>query len=388
MYSFNEPIELNHLTQKDHERIKKMEYEYKKLPVWNAFDFGAKSIKPTLSGTEAGIRINFLQDAPENALNIKKFIDLVKVEEAKYTGAEANTIYMLTVLRKIFYDTPGWDNYLIRGVGDIKSPYGPGPCTLNSRTRVRIPFFPSQDFYINDMVCYPQDPVTKKPPEIVMRQEIAVTADTLNMKYSDIAHTLCGLDAFNHSHEVKLPGIELGLDSNIHAVTWLGDLGSVLAEAVIEYVNRIGSFSMPGLQYFIDKFAGTADMLGNIEPYNIYHEFSEQIKDSSMKVSDILHDYYLGKDASVHQKQRFLQFAKGLGATLDATNRKITNRNFLKQNFSQQIGTAGAFYIMANAEITKKNFGSVVAFAIAVANHSAAVLLSEALLQAIEDALP
>jgi hypothetical protein len=380
MASFYDPIELKELTPNDFNLIKDIENEFRKLPAWRTFD------SHSMIENNIGVRINFFKPPLKDSGTITKFIKLVKAEEAKYELNQQSTIDMLTAIRKIFYDTPGWDKYLIKGAKEIPSPYGHGKCIGTLGPKVSIPHLPLF-FYMVETVCYPEDPHTKLPPDILSLQEIAVPSHTTNENWSDIAHTLCGLDASNYPDSVKLPVGRSRLDSNIHAVTWLGDLGSVLAEALIILTNDMKPFSPEVLQDAIDKFAGPADMLGNIEPYNIHTIFHKHIKDSTMKVSDILTEYYLGERAEPFQKRRFQQFAEQLGAQLDHVNKKIIDRSRLQRYLSEQIGIAGAMYIMANADKSPENIPVVVGFATAVTNHGASELLSEALLQAIEKEL-
>jgi hypothetical protein len=62
--------------------------------------------------------------APLSAISIRDFIKLVEAEEAKWPLAEqTQTSLMITRLRKIFYGTAGWDDYLIPGAKGIASGY-------------------------------------------------------------------------------------------------------------------------------------------------------------------------------------------------------------------------------------------------------------------------
>lgn len=57
----------------------------------------------------SGIRIKFIRRAPKQAITISEFIQLLRIEEGKYSEAEQrNTKLMLTRLRKIFYGSEAW----------------------------------------------------------------------------------------------------------------------------------------------------------------------------------------------------------------------------------------------------------------------------------------
>ncbi len=393
MHSFYDLIELNDFNERNYKEVLEIESVFRKLSAWTSFG-STMGFAPKVVGGSPGIVINYFEHPTKETPDLKEFIKLLEVIEVKY-GAKVTTVDKLTAFRKIFYNTPGWDKYLIKGVNKIPSPYGPGHCNIKSKTEVRIPHLPLLSFYMTDTECVPVDPGTGQAPVIFKHQEVGVPITIMEVVQSDIAHTLCGLDAFNHTHDVSVKfsllykdSMKLGLRSNIDAVTWLGDLGSVLAETLILCVSKEEPFSLPELQSRIEKFAGAADMLGNMDTYNIYNIFSKEILQNTISVSGIFKEYYLGGNAGTYQKQRFLQFAKGIGAEVDVATGNITNRTALGEYLTQQIGAAAALYIMANAEKTIDNLWVVVGFSMAVASHGAAALLSEALLQSIEDALP
>ena len=93
--------------------------------------------------------------------------------------------------------------------------------------------------------------------------------------------------------------------------SWIGDLGSVLAEILFAYNNAgqkpIGNAE---LQQLINKYAPGQDMLGNIDAFAIAHQYN--ISGKKLKVSDLLKQYYepenYSPDSLPGYKKRFTFF--------------------------------------------------------------------------------
>jgi len=67
--------------------------------------------------------------------------------------------------------------------------------------------------------------------------------------------------------ETKLIPGAASVASGFGAVTWTGDLGSVLAEAVIASITGGRSLTAPETQTIVNEYASPQDMLGNIDAY-------------------------------------------------------------------------------------------------------------------------
>jgi len=289
-----------------------------------------------------------VEEAPDSAISIEQFISLVIDEEEKYPKHEQqNTKLMITRLRKIFYDRKGWDEHLIEGAKGVEAPYKT-TAEETGRQEVEIPG-PLNDF---EMVrkTYTVTDKTGKIPEIAQNQEIRLSDGS----YMDIGHVFAGLDAENHPQEADtgIPFLTVGIDSNVDAVTWVGDLGSVLAELQIKWISNDRSISYSEGQAIINEYASPQDMLGNIDAYVIASKFTIDSESSGMKVSEILSEYYLGKEPDCEtpaQDHRYSLFAQAVGLK-DWDGSKFNNEDDWVDKYTDQVNDAAALYIGANAE--------------------------------------
>lgn len=282
------------------------------------------------------------ETAPANAIGMEEFIDLVIQEEQKYPEEEqTNTSLMITRLRKIFYGSEGWDEHLITGVEDIESPYGEPRERERSRQRVEVGLGFLTDFDVVDTETYPVDPATGERPEIYQNQEIRMP----DGNYIDMGHIFAGLDAFNHRHQVTAIG-DIAID-NVEGTTWVGDLGSVLAEVKFEDLRTDGPMDESTVQNLISEYASPQDMLGNIDAYAIQAFYNTG--ESEMKVSDILRDYYLGERAQARQGGRYRIFAAGIGLqNWDGSG--WSNEDERVEHYMDQVNDAAAMYLYVGAD--------------------------------------
>ena len=93
-----------------------------------------------------------------------------------------------------------------------------------------------------------------------------------NGDFVDVGHVLAGLDAINHPTTVA-PYYMYEMASNVDAVTWAGDLGSVLAECIFQAMKQGRPLTDAEIQAQIDEYAPTQDMLGNVDAYAIGDAF-------------------------------------------------------------------------------------------------------------------
>lgn len=318
---------------------------------------------PTVTQAKSNVIQRFYQpieaSAPAHSIDISEFINLVEAEEQKYSEEEqANTSLMITRIRKIFYGSEGWDDHLIRGVEDISSPYGEPRERERSRTEVEVPG-PMNDFDMVDTETYPVDPTTGQRPEIYRNQEVRLP----DGNFIDMGHVFAGLDAYNHRHAASVPIFSAISIDNLGGVTWVGDLGSALAEAQIHYVNH-DSLSNAQVQDIVNEYASSQDMLGNIDAYVIAENY--QIADRCppptmnrnpgsttctpppLKVSEILRHYYLGEGQTEYQSHRYQTFAESIGlrgwdgSTWSNIDERI-------EYFTDQVNDAAALYIGAGS---------------------------------------
>lgn len=285
----------------------------------------------------------FIRPAPNGTIPMTDFIELVRQEEEKYPDSEqSNTKLMVTRLRKIFYNAPGWDKYLIPKAASVQPPYGEYKERERSRKRV-APWGPLNNFNLVDKEYYPVDESGKRPT-IYLNQEVMIEDGPTKGAFIDMGHVFAGWDAFNNPGPVVSPVLyELKINRNWDAATWVGDLGSVLAEAWVAYVNGERPLSIITLQRLIDEYAPAQDMLGNIDSYVL------STQGFSGRVSDILDQYYFERNSANGQQQRFRVFAQeiGIGPLVRGTYRNAGTRAGLHID---EINDAAALYIGAGAD--------------------------------------
>ena len=303
----------------------------------------------------------------KNINTIEWFIEKIKKEEAKVEdqgGDCRNTKEMITKLRKIFYTGGGWESRLILGTDNIPSPYGlpieeeRGRKTIlscyGSFDLVDIEKFPCE-IKISEEECL-------KKPEIYDNgnQQVTLTEGNYEGAYVDIGHVLAGLDAVNNNNSgdgvfVVDPVFGLGIDNNVDAVTWVGDLASSMVDAFAAYFEK-GNLTDEELQMSIVPGSSPQDMLGNMDAYVIGYdeEFNIGATINGPKVSEILESYYLGKDVPEHfdsklnnQNKRFSIFAEKIGLIWDPASMSFSNRDEITDKYIDQIADTGAFVLGA-----------------------------------------
>ncbi len=280
------------------------------------------------------------------------FLQNLRAEEAKYPLVEQeNTQLMTTRLRKIFYGSPNYDKYLIKGVAAIQPPY-----TIRE---VAVPNFDKNfktplglTVRVIDTVAMPADssetgaPLRENP---YLSQEIQLS----EKKVTDIGHTLCGIDAAFHPNSITPPKIlgmnisKIKLDNNQHGITWIGDLGSVVAEVYFAERRQKRKLQVLEQQQIADVLSSPADNLGNVDSYIAAQLF---LKENNHKVADLLEKLYLSDELYVKQlrQNRYLIFAKAIG--LEWNGNEFVNEAKMLRYYSDQVNDAAAFYYAISAK--------------------------------------
>lgn len=240
----------------------------------------------------------------EDVLSVDEFIRLLRDEEDYYANEQINTKLMISRLRKIFYDTWGWDKILIRGASSVNGRYKVKEIVINStkilnkgKIRISRPIINKTTIstYTESDAIYP-DRCGEIPLIFASdHQEVRL----LDGSYCDMAHVLAGLDAFNHRSAVSfLPQCFFWAkkifpynDKNEDIITWLGDIASAAGNFIFSFLNNGLKISDQGRQVEIDKKASGSDILGDIDSYVI--ACSYKISDANgLRLTDILYDYY------------------------------------------------------------------------------------------------
>lgn len=334
------------------------------------------------SESKVSITVPLLTPAPKGKITMSDFIDLVRQEEEKYPDDEQrDTKLMVTRLRKIFYNTPGWNQFLIPKAAAIQPPYSEYVWRVRKKTRVE-PFGLLNNFDLVDKEYYPID-LTGKKPSIYTNAEVMIDTGSTAGAFIDMGHVFAGWDAFNNPDSVVAPLLsEIKINRNWDATTWLGDLGSVLAEAWVIYVNGEQPLKAATLQHLIDEYAPAQDMLGNIDSYVLsIHRFTG-------KVSEILELYYTEQDPRKLQRRRFEFFAQEIGIGPLAQGSFVNSRTRSEMHIDE-ISDAAALYIAAGAD-PPNTFTQLKArsgILSTAADHLTASVLYEAMIKSLTEAV-
>jgi len=322
------------------------------------------------------------RSAPSGAWTIDRFIQSVEYFENSHPESQQrDTSYMITRLRKIFYGKDGWDSHLIPRAASVPRPYQVSEVEYD-RFSLSIPGVSDTIYVVRKR--YQVRSGGQEPP-IYQGQELRLQSGF----HCDIGHTFAGLDALNHPSAAGI--LNIRITRNADAVTWVGDLGSVLAEWFFKrYDSRRGrgsALTLTELQEVIDGTDGLAppqDMLGNIDAFAIRSHFNTTgrrpgtaappgMSWQAPKVSEILRDYYLqSNDALLH---RYSRFAQSIGLT-GWNGTRFVNEASRVSYYTDEVNDAAALYLMVNTDSAWYSFPARAQLAMGMAiNQGAAVLV-------------
>ncbi|MCC5916857.1 MAG: hypothetical protein JJU02_05960 [Cryomorphaceae bacterium] len=301
---------------------------------------------------------------PEDVLSLKEFLDLLREEEDYWDGDQNNTKLMISKLRKIFYDNWGWNSEAIRGAKAVEARYEAlivdDTSPTDKKKYKKLKYQPKH----REVVYSKNDRVygssrAGKPTFIYANDHQEVRLPDGNL--CDVAHILCGLDAWNHHAPVTpLPNSLLALDlisphanSNMDFVTWLGDIASVAADWFFEFLLGDGQeLSTEELQRHILIGAPGSDMLGNIDAYAIKAFYNISAR-KGMRVTEILHDFYF--ENTRLRENRIPIFCQSVGL-LGWDGESFENEDQWLASFYKQLRDSTSFIIES---LTNQRLSSV-----------------------------
>lgn len=295
---------------------------------------------PLQGGVPAGTR----------SIPLAGFIAVIRAVEGKFPEPEqVNTRLMITRLRKLFYGTPGWDEHLIPGAKPVPPVY-PVREVETGRRDWAVDGAPDALEYVDTRaeldVEAPDGSAEAKLKDPASVQQVLLPGGD----FADLGHVLAGLDALNYPGAVSAPAGTFALSRNVDAVTWLGDLGSVLAEAVFQRARLGRALTAAELQAQVDQMAPAQDMLGNADAYAIGTADASAISSTAgKKVSDLLLEYYEPQPGPARAR-RFTVFAAQIGlGTLQAGS--FTGEAEWLARYETETGNAAALYVGAGAHV-------------------------------------
>lgn len=276
------------------------------------------------------------------AIALDAFLRVVRGEEDKLPRDERlDAKLMITRLRKLFYGGRGWDEYLIPGAAAVPALY-----RFSVADPIRREFETPGPNVVDFVVGRPQ--LDDAPPQLTHPGELQ-DVRMPDGEVVDVGHVLAGLDAINHPAAVAPHGL-FAMAHNIDAVTWAGDLGSVLGEILFARARLDRALTDAEVQAQIDLCAPPHDMLGNVDAY-VIGAACDVGRDAGRPVSDILLDYYgAPATAGSARASRFTTFALevGLGRLVGAT---FAAQAAWLERYERELGHAAALYVGATAEL-------------------------------------
>ena len=301
----------------------------------------------------------------EKAINLAKFLDLLKNEEDYFKGEQHQTKLMVTRLRKIFYDKYGWNKELIRGTAKIKGRYNVEvvddavasyPEKSSGGVKRKKAF---ETDHKKRLVTVKKgdwmNPKVGTVPEIYANDNQEVILP--NGLYCDLGHVIAGMDASNYPEPVApLPNWLLWMhellphvDNNMSCATWLGDISSSAGEFLFQKLKNKHEVKEEEMQKLINVFASGPDMLGNIDSFvvsNIYNLSTQE----GLRVSEMLHDYYNEGGMGYYFMQRRYSYFCSVVGLKGWDGEKFSNeQKWLKYN-KKELRNTTAFYVYTRFE--------------------------------------
>jgi hypothetical protein len=316
------------------------------------------------AGTIPVLSIPFEEKAASSKVTVKRHIELVEAFEQAFPEHERNNFpLMATRLRKIYYGLDGWDENLIVAATKIPRPFKTDQVEV-SRFSLSLPDVPDWVDVVRKCYTIQDNGITHKvsgarcscgATRIYHAQEVQLA----DGKDCDLGHVYAGLDAINNPNAVTLRIAGLPVDDfpiricrNCDATTWVGDLGSVLAEWFFKQFHPDRGSSSPlsikEANAVIHELAPGCDMLGNIDAFVIFDSYLKVCRPVGPKVSEVLRQYYLQNNE--YRSHRYSIFAKTIGLQWDRSKKDFSNTDAWMNYYEDEIKNAAAMYTWVNIE--------------------------------------
>lgn len=310
--------------------------------------------------------VGFFSPTPQKkeVISLAWFLELLVNEEDYYKGQQHNTNLMITQLRKIFYDSYGWNTELIRSASKLPCRYKVElvPAKVAKQIKTSGGLKRNKNFKphpLERLVTVRKNdwmnPNAGTVPEIYADNNQQVKLP--NSYYCDMGHVLAGIDAFNHlSIVTPLPNFMMIIarlfphdNNNTGVATWLGDIASSAGEFLYKYKEQNKMLTTEQRQKIINEFAPAPDMLGDIDSYVIPRVYNTKTQ-TGLRVSEIFKDYYFPEGNGYYfMQRRFRYFAKFIGLK-NWDGQKFTNEKQWLRYYRKQLRINDCFYIFSRCE--------------------------------------
>lgn len=246
-------------------------------------------------------------------ISFEAYMSMIEQVEKNNPEIAKNTQLMFTKFRKVYYDSFGWNDELIRGTENI-APFAHIPAGMDSKNHI-----------------------------IKMQ----------NGDLYDIAHIFAIVDAGNHDgFFTPLPNSLMFLrwlfptvQSRLTASGWLGDLSSVSGQFFLIYKNTKNQLNLGDKQKIVDEYSPCDKMISNADALIIINNYNVSASEGKL-VSEILRDYYdAGGKGETLRAKRYALFASYLGLR-DWSGQTFANEKQWREFYLGQLKTCSAFYLL------------------------------------------
>jgi len=304
------------------------------------------------------------------AIELDVFLRVLRAQEDRSPADERlDAKLTITRLRKLFYGGRGWDEHLIAGAAGVAALY---PFAMADPVRRE---FEAAGPNVVDFVDR-RARLEGAPPELMHPadfQEVRMPGGEV----VDVGHVLAGLDAINNPAVVAPLGL-YEMSSNVDAVTWGGDLGSVVAEVLFQRARLDRPLSDAEVQWQVDLCAPPQDMLGNADAYAIGAAYDISAG-ARRRVSDILRDYYEAPGGA--RRSRFTTFAESIGLGRLQEGDAFAAEPTWLERYEREIAHAAALYVGAVGELSRWNLPYAVGAKLALMKRTRDSPLTRTLLE-------
>ncbi|MFZ4542784.1 MAG: hypothetical protein ACOYOA_01955 [Saprospiraceae bacterium] len=296
-----------------------------------------------------GFHFDFHTNDHSKNPSFAEFYADLKNEISRYPSTEHFlTDLMITRIRKLYYNSPSFDRYLIKGLDSVVVTNTINEEKIRNGSERTLDTSTGFSIKIDDSITSPKDSsgkIVKLRTNLESSQEVSIDSCTV----VDIGHVFCGLDAARHRSSVHFPFPFrfIRINNNHDAITWVGDLGSIVSEVYYKEKAIKRKLTNSELQNLINEYASPADNQGNIDSYVL--DYRRKACKSNTEVSQFLFDYYQGNDSqcSKLKKDKYLIFSKSLG--LDWDGKDFTNIKCKTSFYSNQVNAAASMYLAVAA---------------------------------------
>lgn len=290
--------------------------------------------------------------------SLEELLVLLREEEDYWDGDQHNTKLMISRIRKIYYDKWGWDKHLIRGAKNVETRYqtkvvgspeeGSQPLRRFDKNKAsplhRVITYTDHDRVFGDTRAGQVPLIGKSEYQVVKLP---------GGYFTHFAHTMGGLDAFNHPQLVTpfppflsfLAKLGPHADHNTDLTTWLDEIAEVCADFVFEARRTGGRPISEELQkrFILNDMSG-ADMVSDIDSYVIARHYDIGAS-KGQRLTDIIQDYYFSDGVAKSYRDRRASIFCEMVGLKDWNGSQFRNEEEWIQRYRKQLRDTTCFQV-------------------------------------------